>query len=903
VTAPNGSSSGADCTVKGVAPRSSAGRSRAAPSVTSAIKYLLFAAVALLGFATSSARACTGQLAICDRAQSSSFALIRSGQPAAILVDPADDAAVHHAAQAFAADLQRVGGRAAVQLRSPGGVKGPVIIIGTLGHSPIIDRLVAAGAITAGDIAGKWEAYRQIVVDRPFPGVARALVIVGSDRRGTVFGTYDISERMGVSPWHWFADVPVRRRPELYLTAGSRVDWPKVRYRGFFINDEDPAFNGWAKTHFGGINSQMYAHVFDLLLRLKGNYLWPAMWAPKAFNDDDPRNKVLADELGVVMGTSHHEPMTRAQDEWHRHTERGVTGGKWDYATNAANLRTFWRGGIERMMSKPGGGRYESLVTVGMRGDGDEAMAEGTATELLERIVADQRAIIADVTREPAERTPQVWALYKEVQDYYDHGMRVPDDVILLFSDDNWGQIRRLPAVGDTRRGGSGIYYHFDYVGGPRNYKWLNTNQIEKTWQQMDLAYARGARALWIVNVGDIKPMEYPLSFFMRQAWDPEAMTPAALARFPEEWARATFGPARSHAIADLLTQYSKLAARRKPELITPESFPLGDVDRPVPDGGEFGAMVAEWHRLHRDAQTVQKAIPPVGREAFYQLVEHPISAMSNLYDLYYAVALNRRLAAANDPRANAYAEAAERAFRRDARITADYDARNAGKWSGMMAQTHIGYTSWQQPPVQVMPAVSRVSAGAPKPAPQRPAEHGNGEIFTFEAREFTHAVGDAGLHWQVIPDLGRTSGAVIAFPQGRPATSPGDNVRLDYAVTLARPAASARVLLYLAPTLDVSGAAKSRIAVSIDDGPIQTISDSLVPAPNDATIQAQRDWNAAVEDNVRIVEARFPALGAGKHMLKIWRVDDNVVLQKLVLATGTIPKSYLGPAAGARPK
>ncbi|WP_409792150.1 glycosyl hydrolase 115 family protein [Sphingomonas pseudosanguinis] len=357
------------------------------------------------------------------------FSLVSNGLPAQIMVDAEADTAVRHVADRFAEDLARVSGQSAGRPSDTMTARGPLVIIGAIGQSKIIDRLIADRRIMVTDLEGEWEAYRQIVVERPFPGVPRALIVVGSDRRGAVFGTYDLSERMGVSPWHWFADVPVMRRRSVFLTFDGQRDQPKVRYRGFFINDEDPCFSGWAKKKFGGINAKMYAHVFELLLRLKGNYLWPAMWAPKAFNDDDPNNMVLADAMGVVMGTSHHEPLTRAQDEWHRNNEAGVTGGKWDYATNGENLRRFWRGGVERMMSKGDGRGYESLLTVGMRGDGDEAMAEGTATGLLETIVADQRKIIADVTNRPVDQTPQVWALYKEVQDYYDHGMRVPDDV------------------------------------------------------------------------------------------------------------------------------------------------------------------------------------------------------------------------------------------------------------------------------------------------------------------------------------------------------------------------------------------------------------------------------------------------------------------------------------------
>jgi hypothetical protein len=851
---------------------------------------------------------CSDAVGVCSSGGEGSLALIRNHQPVGILIDAIADPAVRHVADSFAADLKRVSGHEPHRILQPGQAHEDLVIIGVLGQSPVIDGLAATGKIQAGDVAGQWEAYRQIVVDQPFAGVARALVIVGSDRRGAVYGAYDLSGKIGVSPWYWFADVPVRQQANVFVTAGSRRDQPKVKYRGFFINDEDPDFNSWAKVHFGGINSRMYEHVFELELRLKGNYLWPAMWAPKAFNDDDPQNMVLADAMGIVMGTSHQEPMTRAQDEWHRHTGQGITGGKWDYTTNAENLRAFWRGGIERMMSKGSGRGYDALVTIGMRGDGDEPMTEGTATQLLETIVADQRRIISEVTGKPADQTPQMWALYKEVQDYYDHGMKVPDDVTLLFSDDNWGQIRRLPAAGGERRGGYGIYYHFDYVGAPRNYKWINTNQIEKTWQQMDLAYATGARSLWIVNVGDIKPMEFPLSFFLKQAWNPEAMTLAALERFPEQWAQETFGPAQASAIARLITRYSQLAARRKPELIDADSFRLGKGAADKLDGGEFGERVAEWRLLEQQMRKVKATLPAQQHDAYFQLVEHPILALSNLYQLYYAVAWNRRLTAAKDPRANFFADRAQAAFRRDQEITDAYHALDGGKWSGMMLQTHIGYSTWQQPDRQVMPEVKRIAtAEAPKQvmfsdARAVAAAAGQEDVIAIEAPHFSKAVGGSGLTWRVIPHLGRTLGAVTAFPQGRAPTSEQDGVRLEYEVTFSKPGDLA-VQLFMVPALDTTGKGALRTGISIDAGSMQVLTDRLMPAPTATTSQEQRDWNKAVEDNARILETRFSNIPAGRHVIKVWRLDDNCVLQKLVLSTGTIPPSYLGPAETKQPR
>ena len=831
------------------------------------------------------------------------FPLIQGSRVATVIVDRDADSAVQRVAASLAGDLARVAGTRAKAVRQQiEGASGPVVLVGVLGQSKAIDALAAAGKISAADLRGEWEAFRQIVVERPWPNVPRALVIVGADRRGAVFGAYDVSERIGVSPWHWFADVPVARRREVLFPAGSHRDQPKVRYRGFFINDEDPCLKGWATKKFGGVNSAMYAHVFELLLRMKGNYLWPAMWG-KAFADDDPKSMVLADAMGVVMGNSHHEPMLRAQAEWHRHKEDPTRGGAWDYTKNAANLRTFWRGGIERMMSKGDGKGYESVVTVGMRGDGDEAMAEGTATDLLERVVADQRKIIADVTGRPASETPQVWALYKEVQDYYDKGMKVPDDVTLLFADDNWGQIRRVPdAKASPRAGGYGIYYHFDYVGVPRNYKWINTNQIEKVWQQMDLAYASGVRNMWIVNVGDIKPMEYPLGFFLKMAWNPEAMTLAALAAYPRDWAAATFGAGQGEAIGAIVTDYSRLAARRKPELIDQNSFPLGGVTTDALDGGEFGAMVAEWDALERRMLAARARLSPEQHDAYFQLVEHPVAAMANLYRLYYAAAWNQRLTSSNDARANYFADQVEATFRRDAELTQQYHRINGGKWDGMMAQVHMSYVTWNDPTQQSMPSITRVAADTPVGERNRqprfvaraPAPAG---VMAIEATAFTRARGARGLRWTSIPHLGRTAGAMVALPQGRPATRAEDQVALDYDVTLGV-AGPAQLTLYLAPSLDTSGGTGVRVAVALDGGPARIVQARLEATGGAQDTPAKQAWATAVRDNAVRLTVDLGALTAGRHTIRISRIDDNVVLQRLVLATVPVPPSYLGPPA-----
>jgi hypothetical protein len=833
----------------------------------------------------TAALACALPATVCDQGSAGSFPLIDGGHPARVVIDDGANSAVRLVAASFAQDLQRVSGRSRRVLSDPGEAKGPVVVIGVVGHSKLVDGLVVAGKLRVDAIAGQWEAFGVTVVDQPWPGVPTALVIAGADRRGAVFGTYDLSRQMGVSPWYWFADVPVPHRTSVHVSPGQRSDRPGVRYRGFFINDEDPAFSSWAKKHFGGMNAQMYAHVFELLLRLKGNYLWPAMWAPKAFHLDDPENARLANAMGVVMGTSHHEPLTRAQSEWHRLTDDPSTGGAWNYQTNGENLRKYWKGGLERAMHANGGAGYENLFTIGMRGDGDAPMSGGTATALLEKVVADQRALIAQVAGKPAAQVPQVWALYKEVLDYYDQGMKVPDDVTLLFSDDNWGQIRRLPTRNLDRSGGFGVYYHFDYVGVPRNYKWINTNQIGKVWQQMDLAWQRGARNIWIANVGDIKPLEYPLSFFMDMAWAPDRMTPAALAAYPGDWARQQFGPDVGADVGELLTRYSTLAARRKPELVDENTYATGEVRPDVLVRGEWARIIGDWDALVARLDAVRPKVGEPAQSAFFQLVDYPILAVSNLYRMHYATAWNHRLASQFDPRGNVFLQMSERAYGRDAELTQQYHQLNDGKWDGMMSQVHMNYVIWNDPVRQVPPVLIRTAGDVPEKMRHAKAvfvdpEQATGPI-TVDAADFARNVGADGLTWTAIPGLGQGTAGVVAWPQGRPATEPPSAPRLEYDVAIPENHA-VEVRLRLSPTLDTTGGAGVRIGVSVDDGAVRTLVSALEPTGGAATNPRQQAWYRAVVDNRVELSTVFDALPAGAHAIKVWRLDDNVILEGL---------------------
>ena len=638
-----------------------------------------------------------------SKVASSPFALASPGYTAPIVISAKDDEGVAIAAHNLSEDFNRVTGKEAPLLtlgatKKLGVEDKYVILVGTLGKSDLMDSLVREGLIDVSSVAGKWESTLIQVVDHPLAGVDKALVIAGSDKRGTIYGIYELSRQIGVSPWYYFGDVPTPKHDHIYLLGagqGSRqvLHSPKVKYRGIFLNDEAPALTGWAKEQFGGFNHQFYVKVFELLLRLKANYLWPAMWG-NAFNDDDSLNPVLADTYGIVMGTSHHEPMQRAQQEWKRYGS-----GAWDYEKNRAVLEDFWTKGIKNM------GSHERLVTIGMRGDGDMPMEAGSNISLLEKIVKDQRGIISAVTAKPAAETPQIWALYKEVQDYYDKGMRVPEDVTLLLCDDNWGNLRKLPALDAApRKGGYGIYYHFDYVGGPRNYKWINTNMIERTWEQMHLAYSYGVDKVWIVNVGDLKFMEYPVSFFLDYARDPDKLPYEALEAYTLGWAKEQFGEKQAAPIAEVLRRYSKYNARVKPELLNSATYSLDHYD-------EWDEVARDYNQLAEKSSAIYEALPEAYKAAYFGMVDFQVAASANLYNLYRAQALNLKYAAEGRAAANLYADSVAYYYTKDSLLTYRFNKINAaGKWNHMADQTHIGYTYWQQPATNQMPEVKKIT-------------------------------------------------------------------------------------------------------------------------------------------------------------------------------------------------
>lgn len=802
------------------------------------------------------------------------LAVAKSGQVLNIVYDAQEDEGVLMAIKSLQADFKAVTGNAPTANTQQPAPNIPCIIIGSP-KSQTIQQLMNTGKISKKDLQGKTEKYLLQVVDKPVSGVPQALVIAGSDKRGTIYGIYELSRQMGVSPWYWFADVPVASHADIYVKKGVYTDGePKVRYRGIFINDEWPSFGNWAVEKFGGVNAKCYQHVFELLLRLKGNYMWPAMWQ-SAFYDDDKENGPLADKMGIVMGTSHHEPMALAQQDWKRRKGHG----KWSFQHNKGEMLDFWRGGVERAKN------WETLYTIGMRGDGDTKMEDHATVELMEEIVKEQRQLLTQVTGKPAAEVPQVWALYKEVQDFYDQGMQVPDDVILLLCDDNWGNVRRLPALGSKKRkGGFGMYYHFDYVGGPRNSKWVNISPIPRVWEQMNLTYQYGVDQMWIVNVGDLKPMEYPITFFLDMAWNPDQFNPNNLSAHSVAFCRSIFGDQYAEEAARLLRTYAKFNRRVTPELLNMRTYSVANYD-------EWTRVTGEYDQLALDADALGSKLPQQMQDAWFQLLGYPIKAMANLYDMYYAQAMNQRLAKKKDPMANAWAGRVKECYDRDSLLTIQYHQVANGKWNHMMDQIHIGYKSWNNPKTRTMPAVAIVD-GAPANTKlvlptQTSAPYASRSKYEFaekdgyvtiEAEHFTRKTDGKQAKWTVIPELGRTLSAIT--PQ--PVTAPVDGMSLEYDMEI-NTVGNARVTLRFAPTLNfnVTGL---RYAISFDGG-----EEKVININGDYKGELGQ-WQAE-----HVIDSQtIHGLGAGKHTLRIRPLDNALVLQKILINLGGHHKSYL---------
>lgn len=841
---------------------------------------------------------------VCFASGSDNAKLCKLGEKISIGVSDNDDVAVTLAAKNLCKDFKAVIGTEpqflAINDEAPSSTQNLAIIAGTLGHSKAIDALVKQGVIDAKQLQGKTEKYVILVNNGK-------IIVAGSDRRGTVYGIYEISRQIGVSPWYYWMDAPIKKQNTIYVKNGSYTDGePAVKYRGIFLNDEAPCLTSWVKNTFGtGYGDHnFYEKVFELILRLKGNYLWPAMWG-WAFYADDPQNITLADQMGVVMGTSHHEPMAKNHQEWARKRKEN---GKWNYQTNQTVIDNFFIDGIKRMKTGGHNGRTaETLVTIGMRGDGDEAMSEDADTKLLEKIVKNQRDIIKNITGKPAKETPQVWALYKEVLDYYDKGMRVPDDVIMLLCDDNWGNVRRTPsftkaqlaakAKGKQVNGGWGLYYHVDYVGAPRNSKTLNVTPTQNMVEQLSLAYNNGIDKLWILNVGDLKPMEYQIQVFMDMAYygngikgfTPEAKSEGEMKQIDvmphtKDFCTSLFGEKEGAEAARILDICCKLNGRCTPEMLDARTYNLA--------AGEWQAVVDEYKTLEIEALRQYANLSADSRDAYFQLILFPIQLMANLHQMYYAQAMNNALSKRGDAAMNEWADKCEMYFKRDAELMRQYNEDIAGgKWNGMMTQKHIGYTSWNDNfPADRLPKLFRTDKienifSADDSTVDGLACDG---YIAIEAEHYNKKAGD----WTLIPTMGRTLSGITTADNA--AKKLDGSQSLTYAFELPANVKEVKVHVITKSTLDYMNKGGMTYSLSLDGGKAATVNfnENLNEDPKNVySIYYPTVASRVVEKTVTL---NVGDAADGIHNLTYVPNDPNIVLEKIVIDFGGYKKQYL---------
>lgn len=796
--------------------------------------------------------------------------LLNPGNRVEIYMDANDCKGVNYAANALVKDILRVSGSKAV-LTSDAGLKDkdaagkPTILVGTIGHSAAIDQLIRQKRINGNLLKGKREKFIITVVDGQ-------LVIAGSDRRGTIYGIYELSQQMGVSPWYDWADVPVEHHDSIFVNRGIYTDGePAVRYRGIFLNDEAPCLTSWVKNTYGTEygDHRFYQRVFELILRLRGNMMWPAMWG-WAFYADDPENEKTADEMGVVMSTSHHEPMARNHQEYARNRKGW---GPWNYQKNKANLQKFFREGIERMKGT------EQIVTIGMRGDGDEAMSEEADTKLMTNIINDQRKIIADVTGRKASETPQVWALYKEVLDYYDKGMKVPDDVTLLLCDDNWGNVRRVPNAKERKhKGGWGLYYHVDYVGAPRNSKMLNVTPVQNPWEQLTLAYENGIDRLWILNVGDLKPMEYPISQFMDMAWNPRKYDVNNITRHTRDWCAQQFGESQADEAARILNLICKYNGRCTPEMLDKNTYSL--------ENGEWQEVVNQYLQLEADALRQYNSLPASYHDAYRQIILFPIELMSNLHQMYFAQAQNHALYKQGNPKANVWADECERLFKRDSLICDYYNHKMAGgKWNGMMTQKHIGYKSWNDDfEKDTCPELFRVTSKDGVIISE------NNGVVEIEAPYYSSKTDAAEAKWTEIPFMGKSVSAMTLMPYTKSVK--GASITYKFKMQVSKTSdgkafngkQKIRIHVITKSTLDYLNKGGLTYGVSLDGAsPVE------VNFNKDLNEKPENIYNIyyptiATRIVDKVIELELPASSDGIHTLTLTPNDPAIVFEKIVI-------------------
>ena len=799
---------------------------------------------------------------------SRSMVLVNEFGTVAIAVDSNDYPVVTLAANFFADDVKRVTGKRPEVTDKPRLEQ--LVIVGTLGHSSLVDQLVSSGKLKEIDkVKGRWEATLSQVVEKPFPGVKRALVIVGSDRRGTAYGLMQLSEKIGVSPWYWWADVPVQRRDTLAVRITSpQVEMPQVKYRGIFINDEDWGLIPWVKNtfdpEFKNIGPKTYEKVFELMLRLRLNYIWPAMHEVSVEFGSVPENVKLADKYAIVAGSSHCEPMLFNNIHWDEKSK-----GKWDYAINRDAVHSIWEETVKQRANA------EAVWTLGIRGIHDRPMQGPqdipTRINTVTEVIKDQRALLDQNVTKQWGPVVQDFVPYKEVLPIYDGGLKVPPDVTLVWVDDNFGYLRRLSAPEERKRpGGSGVYWHMSYYGGPHSYTWINTTPPALAWEELHKAWENEARTLWMLNVGDIKPMEIGVDYFSRFAWNPDALGPDSQPVFLREFAAKNFGEKSAPAIAALLADFYRLGTIRKPELMN-RAWALSL----TPEIAE--QLGRDYESLLKHDAAIAASLTPAVRDAYTETVGFPARVVAASGLIFLA---DRKIQNGVDVAANEREIVRLRDY-----LTSqveDYNIRLAGgKWKGMMpgivtGEDLMAWNSQVRWPWGEKPAADQATSGA-KAFTQPQTNQRWRDAASADRRS-----NQATASWRVIDGLGATGRATAVLPaslQSSWSDNLGNAPYLEF--DFQAQGGNGEAFIDFLPSFRVYPGMKLRVAISVDG---QTPTLFEVPGSSGAEDENGTIRQAAVQDNYARLRVPLPDMKSGKHTFRISAVDPGAVIDRVSL-------------------
>lgn len=816
-----------------------------------------------------------------EKTPSSAFPLVAGDRAAPLVVAEEAATVIQIAVRDFADDVERVTGvRPAVRHRPPN-------------NTPYVQVEIAP------ELEDRWEAFR-------LSADSGVLSVEGADPRGVAYGLYELSRRIGVSPWYWWADVPVDRREQLYLTIGQEpIDAPAVQYRGIFINDECWGLGAWAEKTFepevGTLGPKTYERIFELLLRLRANAIWPGMHPCTTPFHQVKGNSELADDYAIVVGSSHAEPMLRNNvGEWDQPKDH------YNFLTHRDNVMDYWEARVKERRSG------ESLWTLGMRGIHDSGIVGPESQEerigVLEELFQAQRNLLAEhLGGGDATEASQIFVPYKEVLKDYNAGLKVPEDVIIVWPDDNFGYVRRYATPEERERsGGLGVYYHLSYLGAPLSWLWFDSQSVSLVWSEMVRTYEQGARSFWVGNVGDLKAHELSTEFFLDLAWNADRTSPDAPMQFLHDMAARDFGPEHADAIAAIWKRHQHLAFARKPEHLQ-WHLSLEPYEPTELTETEIHRRLEAYQDLVVETAQVSRVLPETAQDAFYQLVEYPVRAAAAANEHYFLVELARRQNARGAEVAEMTFVKAQDAAQRIEALTQRYNEEIAdGKWQHILTAGGVSPGDWPRfQPDPIPPLGSQTDRVRDSFVPESNGEHFQvrkapsdaraGDFFESEgvvsinAGHFTDREDSGKGGWRSVEGLGRTGSAVTVLPSTLDI-DPDAAPQLSYRFHVTS-GGKARVHVRLLPTHPIAPGNGSRLALAVDDG-------KPLPVTVTKGFDTYSDeWKERVLSNATEVTLELPQkLEPGWHTLYLVAVDAGVVVDKIVIDFGGLQPSYDGP-------